>query len=455
MPALSHGLSRFRGEAKPPGPGPRRSRESMAMDSKASMFTHGARPARIALFSGNYNYTLDGANKSLNRLVDHVQRTTGAQVRVYSPTSPTPAFAPVGDLVSVPSVTIPFRRDYRLALGLPAAVRRDVEAFAPDLIHLSAPDLLGAAALKLGRRLKTPVVASLHTLFDSYLDYYGLGGLRALARRRLWQFYGACDFVMTPTPAIGEELRAQNLGVQVRTWARGVDADLFNPARRSAAWRAAQGFDPDRPVIVFLGRLVMEKGLAAFADTIDRLAASGPSPQVLIIGDGPARAWFQERLPMATFAGFLAGEALATALASGDIFLNPSTTETFGNVNLEAMASGLAIVCADAPNTRALLRDGRDAILCAPSDPASYAQALLSLCQDQDRLRQMGAKALDRSAAYRWTEILDEVVDIYAEALDARASAPSRAEVSPHELRARTGRRAGLIDAQAAALSTP
>lgn len=158
---------------------------------------------------------------------------------------------------------------------------------------------------------------------------------------------------------------------------------------------------------------------------------------------------------MATFAGFLTGEALATALASADIFLNPSTTETFGNVNLEAMASGLAIVCADAPNTRALLRDGRDAILCAPSDPASYAQALLSLCQDQNRLRRMGAKALDRSAAYRWTEILDEVVDIYAEALDARASAPSRAEVSPHELRARTGRRAGLIDAQAAALSTP
>jgi glycosyltransferase involved in cell wall biosynthesis len=420
------------------------------MDSKASMFVHGARPARIALFSGNYNYTLDGANKSLNRLVDHVQRTTGAQVRIYSPTSPTPAFAPVGELVSVPSVTIPFRRDYRLALGLPAAVRRDVEAFAPDLIHLSAPDLLGSAALKLGRRLKAPVVASVHTLFDSYLDYYGLGGLRALAQRRLWAFYGACDFVMTPTPAIGDELRAHNPCAQVRTWARGVDADLFNPARRNAAWRADQGFDPDRPVIVFLGRLVMEKGLAAFADTIDRLAAAGPVPQVLIIGDGPARAWFQERLPAATFVGFLSGEALATALASGDIFLNPSTTETFGNVNLEAMASGLAMVCADAPNTRALLRDGRDAILCAPSDPASYAQALMNLCQKPDHLRQMAAKALERSAAYRWTEILDAVVDVYAEALDARALMSSRAEVSALEPRAWAGRRGGLIDAQTA-----
>lgn len=423
------------------------------MDSKASLFGNGSRPARIALFSGNYNYTLDGANKSLNRLVDHVQRTTGAQVRIYSPTSPTPAFAPVGDLVSVPSVTIPFRKDYRLALGVPPAIRRDIEAFAPDLIHLSAPDLLGSAALKLGRSLKTPVVASLHTLFDSYLDYYGLGGLRALARRRLWRFYGACDYVMTPTEAIGDELRAQRLGVQVRTWARGVDAELFNPARRSAAWRAAQGFDPDRPVIVFLGRLVMEKGLAAFADTIDRLAAAGPPPQVLIIGDGPARAWFQDRLPTATFAGFLTGEALATALASGDIFLNPSTTETFGNVNLEAMASGLAMVCADAPNTRALLRDGLDAILCAPSDPGSYADALRGLGQDRDRLRQMGAKALARSAAYRWTEILDQVVDIYAEAWDARAMAPSRSETATPESRVWTGRPAGLVDAQAAAMT--
>jgi len=398
------------------------------MDIKALTHTDGARPLRIALFSGNYNYTLDGANKSLNRLVSHLQSTIGAQVRVYSPTGPNPAFEPAGDLVSVPSVKIPFRRDYRLALGLPAALRRDIEAFKPDLFHLSAPDLLGSAALKFGRELKVPVIASLHTLFDTYLDYYGLGRLRPLVRNQLWKFYGACDYVMAPTEAIGDELRAQSSATRVRTWARGVDAELFHPGRRSEIWRLSQGFAPDRPVIVFLGRIVMEKGLATFASTISRLEAAGHAPQVLVIGDGPAHAWFQERLPGAVFAGFLSGEALATALASGDIFLNPSTTETFGNVNLEAMASGLAMVCADAPNTRALLRHGQNARLCA-DQPSAYADALSGLLVDREERLRLGAGALGHSAAYRWTEILDEVLGVYAEALDARPA--SRALPAP------------------------
>lgn len=393
------------------------------MDIKALTHTDGARPLRIALFSGNYNYTLDGANKSLNRLVGHLQTSLNAQVRVYSPTGPNPAFAPAGQLISVPSVKIPFRRDYRLALGLPGAARRDLKAFRPDLIHLSAPDLLGSAALRFARRLEVPVVASLHTLFDTYLDYYGLGRLRPLVRRKLWAFYGACDYVMAPTEAIGDELRAQNLSARVRTWARGVDPDLFHPGRRSETWRISQGFTADRPVIVFLGRIVMEKGLAAFAQSIRLLEAAGHAPQVLVIGDGPARGWFQERLPGAVFTGFLSGEALATALASGDIFLNPSTTETFGNVNLEAMACGLAMVCADAPNTRALLRHDYNARLC-PDQPSAYAEALTELIVDDDLRRRLGAKAFERSATYRWTQILDEVVEVYAEALDAGPTEP-------------------------------
>ena len=364
-------------------------------------------------------------------------------MRVYSPTGPNPAFEPAGELVSAPSVKIPFRGDYRLALGLPSFLRRDIQAFKPDLIHLSAPDLLGSAALRLGRSLNVPVVASLHTLFDTYLDYYGLGRLRPLVRRQLWKFYGACDYVLAPTEAIGDELKAQNLSTRVRTWARGVDPELFNPARRSQAWRIRHGFDPKRPVIVFLGRIVMEKGLAAFADSIRQLETAGHAPQVLVIGDGPARAWFEERLPGAVFTGFLSGEALATALASGDIFLNPSTTETFGNVNLEAMACGLAMVCADAPNTRALLRHGHNARLCV-DQPAAYAEALGELILAPDTRLSLGAEALERSAAYRWTEILNQVVEVYAEALSARpvAAAP-RIAARRHE---------AMADPQAASL---
>src|SRR5882757_3500503 len=177
------------------------------------------RPMRVALFSGNYNYTLDGANKALNRLVDHLERVEGAQVRVYSPTSSTPAFEPKGELISVPSVTIPTRRDYRLAVGLPAHIRRNVEAFAPDIIHLSAPDLLGQGALKLARRLGVPAVASLHTLFETYLDYYALGWLRPVVEARLNAFYASCDLVMVPSQLIADRMSEAGLEGRLRLWA--------------------------------------------------------------------------------------------------------------------------------------------------------------------------------------------------------------------------------------------
>lgn len=378
------------------------------------------RPLRLALFSGNYNYTLDGANKSLNRLVTHLQRTLGAEVRVYSPTTLTPAFAPAGELISVPSFAIPTRPDYRVALGITPGVRRDLLAFKPDLIHLSAPDLLGSAALKLARSLDVPIVASVHTLFDTYLDYYALGWLSGFVRNRLWAFYRGCDYVMAPTNAIADELRINALPARVRIWARGVDPDLFNQQRRSAAWRAQHGLKTDLPVVVFMGRIVMEKGLAVFADAVRRFEHKHGPLQVLVIGEGPAREAFEDMLPNAIFTGFLSAEALATALASGDIFFNPSSTETFGNVNLEAMASGLAMVCSDAPNTRALLRDGESAILCAPTDGAKFCEAIASLIDDPALLTKMQTAAFKRSVDYRWPEILDAVVDVYKEALASR-----------------------------------
>ncbi|OYX36292.1 MAG: glycosyl transferase family 1 [Caulobacterales bacterium 32-69-10] len=387
----------------------------MAFDAFAPHPAPG-RPLRVALFSGNYNYTVDGANKALNRLVQHLEDVEGARVRVYSPTAPVAAFAPRGELVSAPSFQIPGRPDYRMAMGLSPAIRRDVAAFAPDIVHVSAPDLLGAGAVKLARRMGVPAVASLHTLFETYLDYYGLGWLRPAVEQRLRAFYASCDYVLAPTPAIAARLRAEGLGDRMRVWARGVDRELFDPARRDMAWRRAQGFDDARPVIVSFGRLVMEKGLATFADTIDAIeAASGPV-QVLVVGDGPARPWMEQRLPRAVFTGFLSGEALASAIAAGDILLNPSKTETFGNVTLEAMAAGLAPVCADAPNNRFLLTHGRTGLICPADDAAAYAQAIRGLIDTPAALQGLQAAARAESAAYSWSRILDAVVGVYREA---------------------------------------
>ena len=186
---------------------------------------------RVALFSGNYNYTADGANRALNRLVGHMERKEGFRVRVYSPTSDTPAFAPEGELVSVPAFRFPLRPDYRVTLGLTPAVARDITAFAPDIIHLSAPDPLGFAAQRLARRLGVPVVASLHTLFEEYLAYYRLDWLKPLVDQRLNTFYRACDYVLAPTEPLAAQMAALGLGDGARIWSRGVDRELFSPER--------------------------------------------------------------------------------------------------------------------------------------------------------------------------------------------------------------------------------
>lgn len=373
---------------------------------------------RVALFSGNYNYVRDGANQSLNRLVAFLERH-GVPVRVYSPTIDPPAFPPSGTLISVPSVPVPRRPEYRIALGLPAKVRRDVEAFGPTLIHLSAPDLLGWGALGLAEKLGIPAVASFHTRFETYLRYYGLGWLEPFVIARLRRFYGRCHAVLAPSDSMAEEIRAQRLSQNVRIWSRGVDRALFTPARRDLGWRRGLGIDDRELAVTFVGRLVLEKGLEVFASTLDALRAQEVPHRALIVGDGPERAWMQQRLPHAVFAGFLTGEDLARAYASSDIFLNPSVTETFGNVTLEAMACGLPAVCADATGARSLVRHGETGFLVSPTETLGFVPPVRQLLTEPQLRADMGAASVAASADFGWDAIMLGVADAYRAALSA------------------------------------
>ena len=379
---------------------------------------------RVALFSGNYNYTRDGANRALNRLVDYLERQ-GVAVRVYSPTGETPAFAHAGDLVSVPSFSIPRRKEYRFATGLPDHVRADIAAFHPNLFHLSAPDLLGYKALQLAKSWRVPVVASVHTRFETYLSYYGLGCLEKYATRYMRYFYNQCDQIYAPTDSMAAVLRAENMCSDIRLWGRGVDSNLFHPSRRDDAWRAAHGISQGDVAIAFVGRLVLEKGLDIFADAIDILKARGISHKVVVIGDGPERARFAERLPDAIFTGFLGDEALAKAYASSDIFFNPSKTETFGNVTLEAMAAGLAPVCARATGSMSLVDHGTSGFL-ADGAANEYADYIAYLITNADLRNAFRAAGLAQALRYNWDNILSGVLANYCEALcEATVRAPS------------------------------
>lgn len=384
-----------------------------------------AQGLRLALFSGNYNYTRDGSNQALNRLSAYLI-SQGAQVRVYSPTTDTPAFEPAGQLVSAPSVAIPGRGEYRLALGLNRALRADLAEFKPTAVHLSAPDILGAQAGKWARRHHLPLVASLHTRFETYLSYYGLDWLRPGAERYLDSFYRGCDRVLAPNAPIADLLREQGLGERVAVWGRGVDRDRFSPAQRDAEWRQSLGVADHEIVVAFLGRLVMEKGLDVLVETLTRLRGQPIRP--LIIGEGPARGFLEERLPDTIFTGHLDGEALGRAVSSADVLFNPSLTEAFGNATLEGMAAGLAIVCPHAPSTSALVADGHDGVLVPRADAEAYAAAISALVNEPMRRLRLGRAARVSSARYDWNAICAAVLDVYrdlgaAPTLRARSAA--------------------------------
>lgn len=380
---------------------------ALCMNSRVS-----AEGLRVALFSGNYNYVRDGANQALNRLVARIEARGGIP-RVYSAVSRTPAFAPAGTLVPVPSVPILGRREYRLALGLPRAQARDLAGFGPQVMHLAAPDWLGHAAKGWARRSGVPAVASVHTRFETYVDYYRLSFIRSGIENLLRSFYADLAEIYAPSESMAEVLCKGGYSDHVRIWSRGVDHQLFSPAARSMEWRRSLGIADDMPTIVFVARLVLEKGLDVLADVGRALIARKVPHHLLIVGDGPARGWIQERLPGATYTGFLSGADLARAYASSDIFFNPSITETFGNVTLEAMASGLPVVAAAATGSQSLVVDDVSGRLVPPGNIAGFADRLGAYADDVAVRRAAGEAGYQRALPYDWDRVNDAVIDRY------------------------------------------
>lgn len=375
---------------------------------------------RIALFSGNYNYTRDGANQALNRLVGSLL-AKGAAVRVYSPKVAEPAFEPTGDLIGTPSVSMPFGRgEYRIPLGLGSRARRDLAKFQPNIVHLSAPDPSGHAALRWAQDHDIPVLASVHTRFETYPRYYNLGFMEPLVVRMLRRFYNRCDALVAPSQSMIEELLAMKMHDDITLWSRGVDRTIFSSEKRDLAWRRSLGLADDDVAVVFLGRLVMEKGLDVFAETIVQLRKRQVPHKVLVIGDGPARGWFEDALPGGIFAGFKTGAELGQALASGDVFFNPSVTETFGNVTLEAMACGLPVVAAGATGASSLVNHGVTGQLCPPGETCDFAESIAPYCTDPALRMAHGRAGEERSREFSWEAINQVVADTYIRLIEDR-----------------------------------
>lgn len=368
------------------------------------------RPLRVALVTSSYNFIADGVALTLNRLVGYLE-SQGVQVHVFAPIADRPAFAHKGTVVPVPSVPLPARPEYRLALGMAGHVKRQLLDFQPDIIHIAVPDLLGHAALNLARRHRIPAVASYHTRYETYLKHYWyLAPLEGLLKRILRRFYGACREVYVPSQSTREALLADGLKDNFKPWPRGIDTARFSPIKRSTTWRARYGIGADELVILHVSRLVREKRLDTLTAALNRIRAPH---RVVIVGDGPDYAFTAQELPHAIFTGFLSGDDLATAYASSDIFVFPSDSESFGNVTLEAMASGLPCVCADATGSRSLVVAGETGFLAPADDAEGFTRHITTLANDRDLRRSMGEAARARALTFSWDETMARLLGYY------------------------------------------
>ncbi len=376
---------------------------------------------RIALFTGAYNHIADGVSLTMNRLVRYLE-ANGCEVLVFAPTTDRPPIQHEGALIPAPSFALPGRTEYRVSLGLSRTARRALRLFNPTLFHVATPDFLGLHAMRMALLWKTPIVSSYHTHFSSYLKFYGIEWLDWPIWTYLKWYYKRCGHLYVPTPAMTEVLKKEGIKANFKLWPRGVDTSRFSPEHRSYEWRRSMGIEDDEVVVAFVSRLVWEKGLEVYAKVLEGLRARGIRHRSLIVGDGPIRETLEARLPDTIFTGYLSGGDLARTYASTDVFLFPSATETFGNVTLEAMASGMPAVCADAPGSNSLVAHGETGYLAPTDDADAFLEYTANLVEDRSLRHQMGKASARRAATYDWDAVMAQMLAYYDELLAAETS---------------------------------
>ena len=390
---------------------------------------------RIAVFVGNYVDVVDGVAMSIRRLVAHLLER-GDQVRVFAPAGPSPAYPAGSELHPVPALPLlGFAQDgYRYAHRLDAQTRQALEAFDPEVIHIASPDRAASQAIEWARDKGKPVVGSFHTNFASYFRFLrGWSWLEPIAWRFQCGFYDRMDLVNIPTQSMLDTLRSRGLRAPARIWARGVELERFSPQHRDLDWRRARGIGDEEVVIAFVARLFWEKGVRKLASVLQALEARGVRHRVLIAGEGPARSFLERELPEAIFTGFITGRELSTAYASADIFFYPSETDTFGNVTLEAMASGLPVVAADAPGSRCVVEAPAVGSLISPKRETEMMDALFELASNEVTRRRKSVAARAHANRFEWSRCLEAMRQSYETVI---AGDPSRPKTPARSSRA-------------------
>lgn len=356
----------------------------------------------LGIVTETYPPEINGVAMTLGRLAD-VLRDHGHRVSVICPRrSERPGGDP--DLCEVPGLPLPGYRDLRFGLPAAGVIGRLWRRQAPDVLYVATQGPLGASAVRVARRLGIPVVSGFHTNFHTYCRHYHVAWMERVVFAYLRRFHNRTATTLVPTAALRADLASHGLR-KVEVLGRGIDTELFTPARRDARLRAAWGVAEDAPAVIYVGRLAAEKNLQLAVRAFRAVQGTRPEARLVLVGDGPLAARLREAHPDFVFCGMRTGTDLAAHYASGDLFLFPSLTETFGNVLLEALASGLAVDAFDYAAANQHIRTYENGLTAPCGDEETFIRHALTLASDPALRRTVRANARLRALSQGWGQI--------------------------------------------------
>ena len=388
-------------------------------------------PLRIAVVTETYPPEVNGVALTLQRMVEGLRTRHHAieLVRLRQHADDLPRHSDGLHEVLMRGAPIPLYRHLRMGLPCAQVLESRWARARPDVVHIATEGPLGWSALRAATRLQLPVVSDFRTNFHAYSRHYRLGWLQRAVMGYLRGFHNRALCTMVPTPVLQRELAAQGFE-NLRVVARGVDTAWLHPSKRSAELRRLWGADDDTVVVLCVSRLATEKNMTLLWRAFQAIERSGCKARLVLVGDGPQRAQLQTLCRGAHFAGVRRGDDLAAHYASGDLFVFPSLTETFGNVVPEAMASGLPVVAFDHAAAGQLVRHGDNGWLAAAHDEEAFIAQAVRATVWRAELPLIGARARRTALTLDWRCVIDEL-----EAVLRRAAAHAQEIQSPLLLR--------------------
>ena len=376
---------------------------------------------RIAVVTETWPPEVNGVAMTLAKLVQGLSHRNH-DVQLIRPRQ-TKTDSPMSDssLEEVLMRGMPIPRYPELKLGLPSkkTLVKTWTLRRPDVVHIATEGPLGWSALQAAKVLKLPVTSDFRTNFQSYSKHYGVGWLRKPIVAYLRKFHNATACTMVPTRELMRTL-SQNGFANLKVVSRGVDTKLFNISKRDTSLRSSWGATDDTKVLISVGRMAPEKNLDQVLKAYEALQVTGQAFKLVMVGDGPLKEQFQKRYPEIIFPGMLSQSNLAAYYASSDLFIFPSQTETFGNVTLEALASGIPVLAFDCAAARDWVQTGVNGWLVAENNPEGFAAQAVAIFNSKDLLDQITQSTRQQVVHLDWDQIAEQVESVFWDAIRIR-----------------------------------